>query len=343
MSLIHSDKASKKEEEKDISTNSVINDNERLIGKETEDFISKEEKEVVRVSNCTYSNEAKSSSKYFLCICSTSPKGFDLICEACAKFCHKMHAPTLEVPGANLCSCGLNNHIITPEMKEMFAQKQKGDQDRRACFYSKFFKVIPNKGFYKFNDKIYCSVCIKYCIKIKALDDPPEFLDNDIKNEYQCECTKNHEINIIQLNADFISKKDFFKDLREINFNLILRLPKAKEIYIDTFMQEISNYLVKKDDESNFAFFNDILVNKTLELFSMFSVYWENKFWYILPWMLNKYNISDLFGILSIGDIINRLDESMVVNFASGKFYFAELLFDYVIRTYTNTYCNLLS
>ena len=343
MSLIQPDKASKKDEEKEISTSSRINEKEELIGKETEDFISKMENEVVRVPLCTYSNEAKSSSKYFLCICSTSPKGFDLICDACAKFCHKMHAPTLEVPGANLCSCGLNNHIITPEMREMYAQKQKGDQERCACFYSKFFKVIPNKGFYKFNEKVYCSVCIQYCIKIKPLDDPPEFLDNDIKNEFQCECRKNHEINIIQLNADFISKKNFFKDLREINFNLILRLPKAKEIYIDTFMQEISNYLVKKDDESNYAFFNDILVNKTLELFSMFSVYWENKFWYILPWMLNKYNISDLFGILSIGDIINRLDESMVVNFTSGKFYFAELLFDYIIRTYTNTYCNLFN
>ena len=314
-----------------------------LIGRETDDFVSKIEREVVIVPNCTYSNEAKSASKYFLCTCSTSAKGFDLICEACAKFCHKKHSPTLEVPGANLCSCGLNNHIITPEMKAMYDQKQKGNQERSVCFYSKFFKVIPNKGFFKYNEKIYCSVCVQYCLKLRPHDEPPEFLDNDIKNEYQCECTKNHEINIIQLNADFISKKNFFKDLREINFNLILRLPKSKEIYIDTFVQEINNYLIKKDDESNFIFFNDILVNKSLELFSMFSVYWENKFWFILPSMLNQYNVSDLFNILSFGDNINRLDESMVINFISAKFYFAELLFDYIIRTYTNTYCNLFN
>ena len=314
-----------------------------LIGRETDDFLFKSEKEVVIVPNCTYSNEAKSTSKYFLCTCSTSSKGFDLICEACAKHCHKKHLPTLEVPGANLCSCGLNNHIITPEMKEMFAKKKKGSKETSVCFYSKFFKVIPNKGFFKFNEKIYCSVCIQYCVNINPFDEKPEFLDNDIKNEYECECTKNHEINIIQLNADFISKRNFFKDLREINFNLILRLPKSKEIYIDTFIQEINNYLIKKDDDSNFVFFNDILVNKSLELFSMFSVYWENKFWYILPSMLNQYNVSDLFNILSFGDIINRLDESMVINFISGKFYFAELLFDYIIRTYTNTYCNLFN
>ena len=107
---------------------SFIGDNE-LIGKETDDFICKSEKEVVKVPNCTYSNEVKSTSKYFLCTCSTSSKGFDLICEACAQHCHKKHAPTLEVPGANLCSCGLNNHIITPEMKEMFAKKQKSKKE----------------------------------------------------------------------------------------------------------------------------------------------------------------------------------------------------------------------
>ena len=334
-------------ESKDEDTKAQLSprfaDNYELIGRETDDFLSKIEKEVVIVPLCTYSNEAKSASKYFLCTCSTSAKGFDLICEACAKYCHKLHAPTLEVPGANLCSCGLNNHIITPEMKEMFAQKQKGNKELSVCFYSKFFKIIPNKGFFRFEGKIYCSVCIQYCVKVRPYDEPPEFLDNDIKNEYQCECTKNHEINIIQLNADFISKKNFFKDLREINFNLILRLPKAKEIYIDTFIQEINNYLIKKDVESDFVFFNDILVNKSLELFSMFSVYWENKFWFILPSMLNQYNVSDLFNILSLGDVVNKLDESMVINFISGKFYFAELLFDYIIRTYTNTYCNLFN
>ena len=341
MSVITSDKLSKSNSSSPPS--SPRYDQEELIGRETEDFLFKIEREVVIVPKCTYSNEAKSASKYFLCTCSTSAKGFDLICEACAKHCHRMHAPTLEVPGANLCSCGLNNHIITPEMKEMFEQKQKGTKETSVCFYSKFFKVIPNKGFYKYNEKIYCSVCVQYCLRVRPFDEKPVFLDNDIKNEYQCECTKNHEINIIQLNADFISKKNFSKDLREINFNLILRLPKSKEIYIDTFIQEINNYLIKKDDESNFIFFNDILVNKSLELFSMFSVYWENKFWYILPSMLNQYNVSDLFNILSFGDVINRLDESMVINFISGKFYFAELLFDYIIRTYTNTYCNLFN
>ena len=90
-------------------------------------------------------------------------------------------------------------------MKEMYAQKQKRNREKKSvCFYSKFFKVIPNKGFFKYNEKVYCSVCVQYCLSLRPFDERPEFLDNDIKNEYQCECTKNHEINIIQLNADFI-------------------------------------------------------------------------------------------------------------------------------------------
>ena len=343
MSVIPSEHSSNPKRSKNLSSSSQYdNEQDDLISNETEDFISKKEREVIKVLNCSYNNEAKSLSKYFLCICSTSPKGFEPICEACAKVCHRRHAPTLEVPGANLCYCGLNNHIITPEMKEMFEEKKQGGQESCACFYSKFFNVIPNKGFYKYENKVYCSVCIQYCLK-KAFEDIPEFLGNDITNQYQCQCTKSHEINIIQLNADFISKKNFFKHMREINFNIIIRVPKSKEMYIDTLTQEINNYLIKKDVDMNLAFFKDILVIKSLELFSMFSVYWENKFWYILPSVFKQYNVNDLFNIFYIGDLINKLDKNSVINFTAAKFYFAELMFDVVIRTYTCTYVNLLN
>ena len=110
---------SSRDNESKLSSPRFIEDTD-LIGREADDFVVKTEKEVVKVPNCTYNNEAKSSSKYFLCTCSTSNKGFDVICEACAKYCHKKHMPTLEVPGGNLCSCGLNNHIITEEMKNVF-------------------------------------------------------------------------------------------------------------------------------------------------------------------------------------------------------------------------------
>ena len=70
-----------------------------------------------------------------------------------------------------------------------------------------------------------------------------------------------------------------------------------------------------------------------MELFSIFPVFWENKFCHILPSMLKQYNMNDLFSIFSIGEFINRLDKNIVINFTSAKFYFAELMFDYEIRT----------
>ena len=87
MSIITSDKLPIISEERS-SSSSPRYDEPDLIGRETEDFHSKVEREVVKVPKCTYSNEANSTSKYFLCTCSTSAKGFDLICEACAKHCH---------------------------------------------------------------------------------------------------------------------------------------------------------------------------------------------------------------------------------------------------------------
>lgn len=112
-------------------------------------------------------------------------------------------------------------------MKEIFAKKKKSKKEMKICFYSKFFKVIPNKGFVKFNGKIYCSVCVQYYINMNTSQ--IEFVDNNIHNEYEYECAKNHDINIIQLNAVFIMKRNFFNDLTEINFNLILSLPKLKK------------------------------------------------------------------------------------------------------------------
>ena len=78
MSVIESEKSSNRKKSKNISSSSQM-DQEELISNETEDFISKAEREVIKVPNCSYSNEAKSLSKYFLCICSTSPKGFEPI------------------------------------------------------------------------------------------------------------------------------------------------------------------------------------------------------------------------------------------------------------------------
>ena len=153
MSILQSERSKRS---KNISSSSQ-NEQEELTSTEAEDFISKQEREVIKVPNCSYSNEAKSLSKYFLCICSTSPKGFEPICEACAKVCHRRHAPTLEVPGANLCYCGLNNHIITPEMKTMFEEKKKIINRFMLVFILNFLMLLQIK--------VFINMMIKYIVQ----------------------------------------------------------------------------------------------------------------------------------------------------------------------------------
>ena len=67
-------------------------------------------------------------------------------------------------------------------------KKKNGAKEAYACFYSKFFNVEGNKGFYKFDNKIYCSVCVQYCLNLRPIDEQPVFLENDITNQYQCQC-----------------------------------------------------------------------------------------------------------------------------------------------------------
>ncbi len=304
----------------------------------SDDFIAKTEEEVIRVPNCTYANDSSKQAKYYLCPCSSGTKGFEPICEACAKFCHKNHHPTLEVPGINICSCGLSNHMITQEMENTAKEKILASQTQAQCFYSKFFEHTPNRGYYKYENVTYCAVCVEYCLNLK-------FDDNNLSNcDYGrnvCYCPYYHEINVIKLNADFISRKDFKKHMRNFNFNILFKIAKSKQIYLDTLINQINQYCTKKNPELNKEFFKNFIIYKILELFSAFAVFWENKFFHVVPSLLGTYKIKDLFNLMSLNELRNSLDEDMATNFITAKFYFAELLFNYIVRTFMLKYTNL--
>ena len=167
----------------------------------SDDFIAKTEEEVIRVPNCTYANDSSKQAKYYLCPWSSGTKGFEPICEACAKFCHKNHHPTLEVPGINICSCGLSNHMITQEMENTAKEKILASQTQAQCFYSKFFEHTPNRGYFKYENVTYCAVCVEYCLNLKFDDSN---LSNCDYGRNVCYCPYYHEINVIKLNKSFI-------------------------------------------------------------------------------------------------------------------------------------------
>ena len=85
-------------------------------------FKAKSEKEVIKVPKCTYANDVKEKSKYFLCQCSSEE--FYPICEGCAKKCHSHHGPALELEGVYICMCGKTNHLITQENEKRFNDKK---------------------------------------------------------------------------------------------------------------------------------------------------------------------------------------------------------------------------
>ena len=303
----------------------------------TDDFIAKTQDEVIRVPKCTYANDSKKNTRYFLCNCSSS-KGFEPICEACASFCHKSHHPTLEVPGVNTCSCGLNNHLVTQEMENTAKEKSENAQTQAQCFYSKFFDITPNRGYYRFEGTTYCAVCVENCLMMKFDDMALTQLE---EGRHVCCCPQFHEVNVIKLNADFISRKTFHKHMRNFNFNILFKIPKSKQIYIDALTAQISMYVSKKSVETNSEFFNNFIVVKILELFSTFAVYWENKFFHVVPTLLGIFKMKDLFDLLSLNDMINTIKEEFATNFISGKFFFAELLFNYIVRTFMLKFNNL--
>ena len=302
----------------------------------TDDFIAKTEEEVIRVPNCTYANNNK-QAKYFLCTCTSSTKGFEPICEACALLCHKTHHPTLEVSGVSKCYCGLTNHLITQEMESTAKEKTENAQTQAQCFYSKFFDLTPNRGYFKYENTIYCAVCVEHCL---MMDFDDIALSQVEPGRHVCACPQFHEINVIKLNADFISRKTFHKHMRNFNFNILFKIPKSKTIYIDALTAQINMYVSKKSVNSNNEFFKNFLVFKILELFSSFAVFWENKFFHVIPQFLATYKIKDLFDLMALNDF-GAVNEENAQNFISGKFYFAELLFNFIVRTFMLKFANL--
>ena len=112
------------------------------------------------------------------------------------------------------------------------------------------------------------------------------------------------------------------------HFNILFKIAKSKQIYLDTLINQINQYCTKKNPELNKEFFKNFIIYKILELFSAFAVFWENKFFHVVPSLLGTYKIKDLFNLMSLNELRNSLDEDMATNFITAKFYFAELLFN---------------
>lgn len=298
-----------------------------------QEFKAKSEDEVIKVPKCTYANDVKILSTFFFCQCS-SEEDFYPICDACAQKCHKKHNPALKIDGIYTCMCGKCNHVITKENERRLKEKRQKLQN--ICFFNKFFDVTPNKGYFLNNNVIHCAVCVQFCLQ-KKLEDPTLQSCND--DQGPCQCEKHYEINVINLNVDLISKPKFNLNLQNFNFNILSHIPATRQMYIDYLIAKVSEYEKSPTYEMSKTFFTNPINFKILELFSAFAVRWENKFFHVQ----NYLNVSDdlLFKLVAFSEPIRMLSENDAADFVTAKFYFAEYVFNYIVRTYQLKFNNL--
>jgi hypothetical protein len=304
----------------------IEDDNQQL------DFKAKSESEVLKVPGCAYANDLK-SAVFFFCQCST--EDFFPICAACAELCHKKHNPALRLEGSYICHCGKTNHVVTKENERRIIEK-KGRQ-LNQCFFSKFMDVTPNRGYFKYENTILCPVCVQYCHVKQFTDVSP--VDRD---DVFCQCEKHYDLNVINLNVDLISKPFFHKHFQNVNYNILSRIPFSRELYIDYIVEKINDFHKNPTTENSQAFFSNFINYKTLELFSTFAVRWENKFFHVKNY-LNNVPSDILINLLCFNEKFHINNVNEITDYTTSKFYFAEYLFNYFLRTFMLSNNNLLN
>lgn len=333
------------------------------IVKEQEGICSEAQKEsdVIKVPLCTFANDVKTVSTFYFCSC--SKEDFFPICEACAKTCHKDHNPSLNIQGIYICKCGEKNHEITAENEQTFIQRKQNSFGK--CFYVKFMELTPNNGYYAHGNKTYCAVCAMYCRKQKnekevdllglqeeKNSDDSELLEDTplekVEGINRCVCPKHFEHNVVNLNLDFASKPKFHIQLQNFNFNILSKIGVTEEKYLNYIIDKIKEYAIASDNanspeiaaEESKDFFSEFIIYKILECFSMFATRWENKFFHVKDYF-KGIPPEKLISLLRLRENASEINGAIIGDFFSAKFYFAELIYNYLVRTYFLKYNNL--
>ena len=320
--------------------------------------------QVIKVPECLYANDnQKVAGTFFVCSCmdDNSP-----ICEGCALKCHSGHT-MYELQGSHMCTCGKMNHLV----KDISQQNKEGGY---PCFYSKFYEITPNKGFEIKDNAKYCSICAAYCnsafpvgmtssltqemlsmsylsksaempklAQDKAQDNVvDEYSYSNLENKQQCTCMDNHMNNVVRLNGDLTRKVGFHTHMRNFNVNILFKIQKTKQLYVKSLTEQIKVFINKKATNQIYEFPGNYLTTSILEMFSNFAANWKNKYVSIVSF-LYEFQFDDLLSLMTIPKE-NHVPESQTPeNYFNGKLYFAELLFNYYIKSHVLRYNNLFS
>ena len=292
-------------------------------------------KEINKVSKCTYVNDNKETTTFFLCPCSTD---FSPICKACAEKCHSSHKPTLTITGNYDCSCGKFNHYVT---------STNVGKLKNECFYSKFFEVTPNRGFYiNLNSKKqFCAVCFDNdnCL---SDDVKSNLVFKNVNNNFtglNCDCdSHNHDLNVISLNLELRKHLNLPLYMRNFNVNILFKIQTSKNLYIEQLINQIETYNRNKSSSINYDIFTGYTNNSIFQLFAFFNRHWKNKYVFLNPF-LEQFSLEQLIDFMKIPPDIFINNDVTAKLYYSGKFYFAEILFNYFIKSHIAKHNNLFS
>jgi hypothetical protein len=236
--------------------------------------------------------------------------------------------------------CGKCNHVVTRDNERRLKERKMKMQNQ--CFYSRFTEIVMSQGFFLHKNSdgkeaVICSVCVQYCLEKK-----PDDKEITICNEphLTCQCEKHLEMNVINLNVDLISKPKFHMNFQNFNFNILSKIQFSKQMYIEYFTSKISDFQSHSTVENSKNFFANFINFKILELFSSFSENWKNKFFHLKNY-LETIPHTTLFNLISLDEPISMLTANDAPDFTTAKFYFADYVFNYIVRSFQLKYNNL--
>ena len=162
--------------------------------------------------------------------------------------------------------------------------------------------------------------------------------------ELNCDCdSHNHDLNVISLNLELRKHLNLPLYMRNFNVNILFKIQTSKNLYVEQLINQIEIYIKGKSSSSiNYDIFTGYTNNSIFQLFAFFNRYWKNKYIFLNPF-LDQFTFDQLIDFMRIlSDIFINNDVTAKLYY-SGKFYFAEILFNYFIKSHIAKYNNLFS
>jgi len=162
-------------------------------------------------------------------------------------------------------------------------------------------------------------------------------------NSMNCMCTtRKHNINAISLYSDLTSHKNLPIYMRSFNGNILFKIQSSKQIYLESIVKLIESFNNNPTSLQNYEIFVEYNNNSIFKTLSLFIKYWKNKYVYMNPF-LDHFTFEQLINFMSIHKDIELTNSISTNLFYSGKFYFAEIMFSYFIKSHIVKHNHLLN